>query len=228
MKVSVVIPVYNEEKYVGKCLESLFGQSEKADEIIVVDNNCTDSTVPIVKKYPLVKVVKEAKQGMIPARNKGFDSAKGEIIVKCDADSLLPRDWIKNIKKDFADNPEAVALSMPVVMYDLPGGYKSKPIFYLYMLSPRLIIGVYPLAGPGYAIKKSSWKKVKNDICLNDKEVHEDIDLTFHVKKVGPIIHDPKTVVMSSARRIKSDPLSFFGEYTMRFLKMVKTHVATS
>ena len=51
MKVSVVIPVYNEEKYIKNCLESLMKQEEKPDEIIVVDNNCTDETINIVKKY---------------------------------------------------------------------------------------------------------------------------------------------------------------------------------
>lgn len=49
LRVSVVIPVYNEEKYIEKCLAALFSQKVKADEIIVVDNNCTDRTIDIVK-----------------------------------------------------------------------------------------------------------------------------------------------------------------------------------
>ena len=56
MKVSVVIPVYNEEKYIKNCLESLMKQEEKPDEIIVVDNNCTDETINIVKKYNGIKI----------------------------------------------------------------------------------------------------------------------------------------------------------------------------
>ena len=64
MKVSVVIPVYNEKKRIKKCLDSLLSQSEKPDEIIVVDNNSTDSTVSIVRKYKGVNLVHEKKQGI--------------------------------------------------------------------------------------------------------------------------------------------------------------------
>lgn len=51
MRVSLVIPIYNEEKYIKKCLDSVKCQVEKPDEIIVVDNNSTDNTVNIAKKY---------------------------------------------------------------------------------------------------------------------------------------------------------------------------------
>src|ERR1035437_9820650 len=90
MKVSVVIPAYNEEKYIGACLDSLMDQKEKPDEIIVVNNNSTDNTAKIVKKYP-VRLINEEQQGMIPARNRGFNEAKFEIIARTDADTILPR-----------------------------------------------------------------------------------------------------------------------------------------
>ena len=63
MKVSVVIPVYNEEKKISNCLNSLMKQDEKPDEIIVVDNNCIDKTISIVKKYATVKIIQEKKTG---------------------------------------------------------------------------------------------------------------------------------------------------------------------
>ncbi|HSW98193.1 MAG TPA: glycosyltransferase family A protein [Candidatus Saccharimonadales bacterium] len=103
MKVSVIIPVYNEEAYIHACLESVINQKEPADEIIVVDNNSIDNTPTIAKAFPEVKIVKEAKQGMIPARNKGFNSAKYEIIAKIDADTRVSPDWIQRIKKNFQD-----------------------------------------------------------------------------------------------------------------------------
>src|SRR6266567_2953645 len=94
LRISVVIPVYNEEKYLGKCLDSLMRQNVKADEIIVVDNNSTDNSVAIAKKYP-IRVVFEKTQGMIPARNHGFNEARYEIIARTDADTILPVNWIK-------------------------------------------------------------------------------------------------------------------------------------
>ena len=224
MKVSVVIPVYNEEKYIKNCLDSLMIQSEKPDEIIVVDNNCTDSTINIVKKYKNIKVIKESKQGIIAARNAGFDHAQGDIILRCDADTILPVKWVKNIKQHFLEDKSIIAMSMPILIHDIPGGNKSLFPFYLYMFIPRIIMGLYPLLGPGYAVKKSAWEKIKNELCLDDNIVHEDIDLSFHIKKLGKIYHDKKTIVLTSGRRLKYNPLSFFGEYTLRFFKMLKNH----
>jgi hypothetical protein len=54
--------------------------------------------------------------------------------------------------------------------------------------------------------------------------VHEDIDLTLHIKKLGRIYHDGKTVITSSARRVTGNPFSFFGEYIYRFFKMYWDH----
>lgn len=224
MKVSVVIPVYNEEKYIKNCLDSLVKQVEKPDEIIVVDNNSTDRTIEIVKKYRNIRIIKETIQGMTSARNAGFNQVKYEIIVKCDADSTLSSDWIKNIKNDFSRDSSIVAVSMPIKLNDIGLIGQSTIPFYIYMLIPTLMTGFYYLIGPGYAIKKAVWSKIKNEICLDDKEVHEDIDISFHLKKHGKIFHDGKNAVSSSARRIVNNPFSFFGEYIYRFFKMYWNH----
>jgi len=220
MKVSVVIPVYNEEKYIKNCLDSLMNQREKPDEIIVVDNNCTDNTVEIVKKYKSVKIIKEITQGMTPARNAGFNQAEYEIIAKCDADSILHPYWIKNIKNVFLRDPYVIAISMPIKFSDICFILDNTIPFYIYLFIPRLMTGFYYLIGPGYAIKKTIWNKIKNEICLDDRKVHEDIDISFHLKKYGKIFHDRKNAVSSSARRIVNNPFSFFGEYIFRFFKM--------
>lgn len=224
MKISVVIPVYNEEKLIKNCLDSLMKQDVKPDEIIVVDNNCTDDSMKITTMYKGITIIKEKIQGMIPARNAGFNKVENEIIAKCDADTILPPNWIKNIKNNFLLNSSVVGISMPIKLSDVPFVDRSIALFYIYMLIPRLILGIYPFMGPSYAVKKNIWDKVKKKICLDDKLVHEDIDLCIHVKKYGEIFHDMKTVVSSSARRIIGNPLSFFGEYNIRFFKMLKKH----
>src|SRR3989338_4789980 len=212
MKVSIIIPVYNEEKYIKNCLDSLMNQTEKPDEIIVIDNNCIDKTISIVKKYKGIKIILEKKQGIIPTRNAGFNLASGDIIARCDADSILPSNWIKEIKASF-ENKEAVGFASSVIFYDLPLVNRSFFPSNLFYFSSKLILGFYSLVGPAMAVRKNVWEKIRNEVCLDDKKVHEDIDLSIHIKKYGNIILNKNVVIKISGRRIKYNLLSFFIEY---------------
>jgi len=222
MKVSVVIPVYNEEKYIGACLKSLQNQREKPDEIIVVDNNCTDNTVTIAKQYP-VRIVKEKKQGMSHARNAGFDAARYDIIARCDADAIAPPRWIEKIKSIF-ETKKIDGLSGVFYFYDIP--FKNVPFLTLYIDLMRVVLKHRIFIGAaGFAIKKSMWKKVKDKTCVDDNEVHEDIDLSIHIaKENGIIYYDQLLTLGTSARRIKNNPGSFFLEYPTRIVKMLRMH----
>lgn len=224
MTLSVIIPVYNEEKYIDNCLKSLFNQTEKPDEIIVIDNNCNDKTIEIVQKYKNINIIQEKKQGIIPARNKGFNIAKGDILVKIDADSILPKNFIKKIKKNFIKKKDILGIATYIKFYDLPLLKETVLYYDLYLSFSKIILGHYIFAGPAYALLKKGWKKIKNEICLNDKKVHEDIDLAIHLAKYGKIYFDKSIIVLSSGRRIKNRPFSFFVEYPWRFIKMLKTH----
>jgi glycosyltransferase involved in cell wall biosynthesis len=223
MKVSVVIPAYNEEKYIRKCLDSLMKQSEKADEIIVVDNNSQDSTIAVARKYQGVKIIQEKIQGTTPTRNRGFNEAKEEIIARCDADSVLPSNWIKEIKIAFKKN-KIVGFTSSFVFYDLSMINRSFLPSNIFYFNSKLILGFYSLVGPAMAIRKTVWNKVKDEVCLDDKKVHEDLDLSIHIKKYGDIVLNKKVVIKMSGRRMKNDPLSFFVEYPLRFTKMMKIH----
>lgn len=219
MKISIIIPTFNEEKYIEKCLKSIISQTISANEIIVIDNNSTDKTKIISDKLK-VNVIKERKQGMIHARNKGFNAAKHEIIARCDADCIVPKDWVEKILKNFA-NGGIDALSGPVVYHD--SFLKSASIHpsHLYLESLRLFSkGNRYLVGPNMAITKNIWDKVKNFVNLDDSKVHEDIDLSLKIVKVGGKIgYDNTLIVKSSSRRILKRPESFFLEYPARFVK---------
>ncbi len=229
MKISVVIPAYNEEKRIDACLESLMKQKIMPDEIIVVDNNSTDSTKEIVKKYP-VKIVTEKKQGMIPARNRGFNTAKYDIIARTDADTILPPNWIKKIKKCFLDK-KLIALSGPAEFYDLPelirnSHWQSKPTGVNLIKSYNRIVRKMTkhdcVFGPNYSIRKSTWEMIKNNVCLNDKQVHEDLDLAIHLAPYGKIKFDVNLIVSTSVRRWKRP--NAYIEYLYRGLKSIQKH----
>lgn len=101
MKVSVVIPVYNEADVIEECLESLRRQSYKNLEIIVVDDGSSDATLQKLKasKTPKLQVLAQPHLGAGAARNFGASKAKGEILVFVDADMTFAPDFIRNLVK---------------------------------------------------------------------------------------------------------------------------------
>jgi len=219
MKVSVVIPAYNEEVFIGRCLGAMIGQSVPADEIIVVDNNSKDRTAEIAKRFH-VKIIKEKVQGMIPARNRGFDEAKYNIMARCDADVIVPNNWIELIKKNFR-NKDIDALSGPVAYTDSPLISSSPIPSRVYLESLRLLSkGNRYLVGPNMIITKNIWKRVRDFVNPDDTIVHEDLDLSLKIiNDGGKIGYDAKLIVSSSARRIVGKPRSFFIEYPARVVK---------
>lgn len=109
--VSVIVPAYNEEKRIKNCLESIVNQDFKKEyEVILVDNNSTDNTVKIARKFfPLIGIVSEHTQGVYFARIRGVKEAKGEIIAFTDADSIVPSFWLSKIVK-MMENPKVVGV----------------------------------------------------------------------------------------------------------------------
>lgn len=91
--VSVIIPVYNTEKYVGEALESIRNQTLKELEIIVINDGSTDNSLSIIESHaqkdPRIQVYTQTSQGVSIARNKGLQHVKGEFIYFMDSDDLL-------------------------------------------------------------------------------------------------------------------------------------------
>lgn len=95
-QISIIIPAYNEEKYIEKCLDSIYRQTVRPLDVIVVDDGSTDSTSRIAEQLEAV-VYKIIHQGPGRAKNFGASKAKGEILVFIDADMQLDKNFIKNI-----------------------------------------------------------------------------------------------------------------------------------
>ncbi len=102
-KISVIIPVYNEESYVSDLINSIRQQTYKDYEIIAADSS-TDNTPKILKKFH-VKLIKIPKTNVSAARNAGIKKAKGEILALIDADYILQRGLFESVVKCF-DNPK--------------------------------------------------------------------------------------------------------------------------
>jgi glycosyltransferase involved in cell wall biosynthesis len=178
LTLSIVIPVFNEEDYLSDCLDSIAAQSEVPDEVIVVDNNCTDASTEIAGKYPFVKIIKETKQHQAFAQKTGFNLAGGEILGRIDADTVLPENWVKAVKQHFADDPDLQAVTGTPWPYDVFSKRLSAAIFMFYHNLASWLAGRQMIWGANAAIRASAWRGIKDKV-LQRADIWEDYDLSL-------------------------------------------------
>ena len=101
IKVSIIVPAYNVEKYIGKCLESLINQTLKEIEIIVINDGSTDSTGDIIENYAKkdsrIKYIKQENTGSSEARNRGIKESKGKYIGYLDSDDYVEKKYYEDM-----------------------------------------------------------------------------------------------------------------------------------
>lgn len=102
--VTVIIPVYNEEKDIEECLESIQKQTYAPIETVIVDDGSTDRTLELAKRYRNVHILKQKHQGPGAARNLGAKKARGEILVLIDADMVLFPNYVEKLTKPIREN----------------------------------------------------------------------------------------------------------------------------
>ena len=95
IKVSIVIPAYNEEKYIGGCLDAIAKQEYSNYEIILVDNGSTDNTIKIATDYE-IEILQNASLNISGLRNLGASKARGNILTFIDSDCIPVKDWLFN------------------------------------------------------------------------------------------------------------------------------------
>ncbi len=102
--ISIVVPAYNSKDVIEECIKSILNVNypEELYEAIIVDNNSTDCTAEIIKKYP-VKYVFEERKGSYAARNTGAKHARGDILAFTDADCIVDKNWLKEINETLRD-----------------------------------------------------------------------------------------------------------------------------
>ena len=113
--VSMIIPIYNSEKYLAQCLESVIKQSYKNYEVILIDDGSTDASGKICEKYVDIDkrfaVYYQKNQGASTARNKGLDAAGGDIIIFLDSDDIIFPSFLETIVDLFEEGNDVVCFS---------------------------------------------------------------------------------------------------------------------
>jgi glycosyltransferase involved in cell wall biosynthesis len=200
MKISVVIPVYNEEKYLPKTLASLEKLDRKPDEVIIVDAASTDHTVSLAKKWG-ARVLEVEHKTIAYSRQKGLEAAKGDIVACTDADDIVPPHWLTTIERAFT-KPDVVATYGIYHLYDGPWAYR----FFINICSPFLVFlasrfGVHFAAGQNMAFLKKSALAVGGFPV--DFRTAEDMKLIQRLQDVGKVVYLPHGTVSTSGRRGK-------------------------
>lgn len=202
MKISVVIPTYNEEKGLEKFLRQFNKQTlpRIEFEIIVVDGNSTDRTRKIAEKYADVVIIQNSR-GIGGARNDGVEIAKAEIVATTDADVILAPSWLERIYQYFEKDKDLILLfgsNYPIT--------KSKAIR-LVSWSKRImnqIFSIFHIAylAPGFntAFRKKYFLKVGG---YSDLPIMDDTEITSRMRKLGKILCDNSIFVYTSTRRIE-------------------------
>ncbi len=205
---SVIIPTYNEEEFIGRLLTALRPQLGEGDEIVIVDSHSSDRTAEIAARHG-ARIILEPKNGNGLARTAGAAAARNGIVVFVDADCLPAQDFIPRIKNHFK-SPKIVAVG-GLDLYESDSGLSrlvydtfSRTVFYTAMLTHRLT-GRYWLASNNSAYRKDVFLAAggyRSVIC-------EDTDLTRRLAPSPHVVYDSALAVSLSDRRFKKD--GFWG-----------------
>ena len=111
-KFSIIVPIYNTEKYLEKCLDSIVNQTYKDFEIILVNDGSTDNSKEIIKKYikkyDFIKLINEKNQGLSAARNNGIKEVKTPFFLLVDSDDYIEKDLLTKLNEAISSNPDLV------------------------------------------------------------------------------------------------------------------------
>ena len=225
--VSFVVPAYNEEALIGRCLASIEAEIARCDcpaEIIVVNNNSTDGTRQIASSFAGVTVIDEPERGLVPARRAGYRAAHGQLIANIDADTMLPPGWLSTALSEFDRNPHLAALSGPFIHYDLSRAAQLVAKgFYLiaYVVYMVMRFGLHSgsmLQGGNFIVSRRAQELAGG---FNDdfRFYGEDTDLADRLSKVGPVKFSFGLPAFSSGRRFAAEGLFRVGSrYAMNYV----------
>ncbi len=230
--VSIVIPAFNEQGTIRACVLAALDQSVPALEVLVVDNRSSDATARLIRELqlqrpsaPLRYLRQDAVQGLIPTRNLGLDRALGQVLGRIDADTVVQHNWVEEVQKAFAD-PTVAAATGPVSYYDMPlqeFGLRADDTVRRVML--KLAHNYSFVFGSNMALRASAWSQIRDELCLDeDDKLHEDIDISVHLKQHGlRVRYTPSMVAGMSARRIDDSPRDYLY-YMTRFERTYQRH----
>lgn len=223
MHLSIVIPAYNEAKYLGACLESVYAEIDRtvyvgSIEVIVVDNASTDETAEVARSFADVRVVQEERKGLTRARQAGLRAARGKIVGYVDADVRMLPGWIDRTLEEFDRNPDIVCVSGPCTYYDVSPLHAALVWMYWNLLAiPVSWFTGYMVLGGNFAARNEALHRIGGF----DEEIAffgEDTNIARRLHAVGKVRFTRRIQVAASARRFHAEGIwATAFRYVMNF-----------
>ncbi len=203
MRISVVVPARNEERFIVGCLQALKRQVLPPYEIIVVDNGSTDQTAALAMDMG-VKLVKCPTPGVAVARQAGLEAATGDWVATTDADSRPIAGWLEALRPHMESS---VALYGPLRMFGLQAWQEElTELGYGVFLKMMMLLGRPNLAAANMAFHRQTALKLGGYPMV---EAREDVILGLRLKAQGRVHYVRDALVLTSARRVKGGWINF-------------------
>lgn len=228
MKVSVAIPAHNEAESLPACLEALANQDTQYEQqIIVVDSASTDQTAAVARAWEDrldLRIVQETLPGRGRARHRGFAEANTDIILSTDADSIVPPNWTESLVGALVAHPEATAVSGSSYITDGTRltNWTMRVGMPLSLRAYRFMIGHYMLTGANFAIRRDAYEAAGG--FDQDRDMLDDVDLSFRVHKVGKIIYLKEPKVLTEGDIFGKGYIQGFWHYAKHLPPLLKRY----
>jgi len=216
-KVSIVVPAYNEEEYVGRMIQSILDADYPKDrlELIVVDDGSTDDTAKVVRSFKDKRVVllqKENSGNAAIAKNYGIQRAKGEIIFTLDADSWITKDAIRKVLSHFDDDVAAVTAAVKVQPKEKMSFLENlQHVEYMFTIFNRRIFsfinGVWVTPGPFSAFRRGLFDEIG---VFDPKNIMEDQEMALRIQSANYRIASSTDATVYTA--VPNDLKSFYRQ----------------
>ena len=221
--VSVVIPVKDDAERLRVCLAALGRQAVTPLEVVVVDNGSSDGGAATAADAAAggARLVREERPGIPAAAAAGYVAAVGEVIARLDADSIPGPGWVREVARAVASRPAVGAVTGGAEFSGGPWGLRrvgAAAYLAAYHLALGPALGHPPLFGSNLAMRRTAWEAVRFAVHRGDAELHDDLDLSFHLGRLVGVAYVPGITV-----RISHRPLTDAASLRRRFARGFRT-----